>query len=406
MKFPALTELDKDQEAIYEGAPRTGTILIVGPPGTGKTVIAFHRAHYLQGRGHQVKVLMFNKVLKHYTGRRDVADGVDVSTVHSWANTWWRGFNGPAPGIPRVAGDRWEYDWGKIRERALLLLAQGKKPSAMAWGHLLIDEGQDFRPEMYGTLNFIMALVNGSNGTKPRKSDAITVLADDNQRLVEGRNSTVEQIRQALLLHESDKNVFRLKKNYRNTKEIARFAARFYVGNRSGIPLLPEKKGALPTVYTVGRDTEGKNLNAIADKIATYAKLRNEEIGVLVPDNKIRTSMRNRLRAKLGDRVKVQSYAADDKSDPIEDLVFDEAGCITVLNYNSAKGLEFDAVFVVDPGRLVTASLPPLHLKMTLYVMCSRARTTLGLMLVKDNSLESLLEWIGPAEGLCKLEEL
>jgi DNA helicase IV len=259
---------------------------------------------------------------------------------------------------------------------------------------------------MYGTLNFIMALVNGAAGTSPRESEAITVLADDNQRLVEGRNSTVEQIRQALLLHESEKNVFRLKKNYRNTKEIARFAARFYVGNSSGIPLLPEKKGTLPTVYTVGRDTDGKNLNAMADKIATYAKLRNEEIGVLVPDNKVRTSMRNRLRAKLGDRVKVQSYGSDDKTDRIEDLVFDDAGCITVLNYYSAKGLEFDAVFVVDPGRMVTASLPPLHLKMTLYVMCSRARTTLGLMLVKDNSLEGLLEWIGPTKGLCKLEEL
>lgn len=402
MKFPKLSELDEDQVAIYEGAPAEGSILVIGPPGTGKTIIAFHRAGYLKRLGQYPRVVMFNKVLSHYASARDgVAADVDVSTMNSWACKWWSGAAGGR--IPALAGSRWDYDWNAIRDRLLRLLTAGRRPESIRWGHLVIDEGQDFRPEMYATLNILMAVANGHPEWKPI---ALTVLADDNQRLEQGKNSTVEQIRQALTLHESAKNVFRLKKNYRNTREIARFAARFYVGNSSGIPELPQRPGIIPTVSVSGREDEGKNLNVFADKIAAYARLRNEQIGVLVPENSVRKSLVNRLRAKLGSQVKVQSYASDDKDALAEDLVFDEDGHVTVLNFKSAKGLEFDAVFVVDPGKLVGGSAPGDHLKMTLYVMCSRAKARLNLMLVKDASLGTLLEWIGPAEGIYKLEEL
>ena len=401
MRFPKLTELDEDQLAIYEGAPVEGSVLIIGPPGTGKTIIAFHRAGYLKQLGQHPRVVMFNKVLSHYAGAREsVAKDVEVSTMNSWTCKWWSEAAGGR--IPVLASSRWDYDWDKILARLLPLLGT-RRLEAIRWGHLVIDEGQDFQPGMYAALNILMTAANAMPGGRPT---AVTVLADDNQRLVQGKNSTVEQIRQALTLHESARNVFTLKKNYRNTREIARFAARFYIGNASGIPEQPQKSGTVPTVIVSGLEDEGRNLNAFADKIAAYAKLRNEQVGVLVPDNKVRKSMVNRLNAKLGGVVKVQSYATDDKYARVEDLVFDEDGHVTVLNFKSAKGLEFDAVFVVDPGKLVSGSTPADHLKMTLYVMCSRAKTRLNLMLVKDASLGTLLEWIGSAEGMYKLEEL
>jgi DNA helicase IV len=210
-----------------------------------------------------------------------------------------------------------------------------------------------------------------------------------------------------LLLHDSQNTVFTLKKNYRNTRQIANFAANFYVGLKSGKPDLPEdRNGSLPTVYIAGRGDEGKNLNAFVERIVAYAKLRNEEIGVLVPDNRVRTSLVNRLRHRLEPKIRVQTYARNDDTANAEDLVFDKEGHVTVLNCQSAKGLEFDSVFVVDPGKIAAGNSDALQAKMALYVMCSRARTNLSLMLVKDKSMETLLSWLPSPEGNYKKEEL
>ncbi|MCO6690356.1 PhoH family protein [Pseudomonas shirazica] len=55
-----MTDLDKEQKEIYHGAPPTDSILVVGPPGTGKTVMAFHRAAFLQvlARKKMIKILV------------------------------------------------------------------------------------------------------------------------------------------------------------------------------------------------------------------------------------------------------------------------------------------------------------------------------------------------------------
>lgn len=406
MRFPKLAELDKDQARIYEGAPRDGSILIIGPPGTGKTVIAFHRAGYLKRLGQAPKVMMHGSVLAKYTSHREgVAHDVEVSTVHSWVGRWWRNVTSQKC-APTVPGDRWCFDWAKIQEKMLLLIGANTRIQRISWGHLIVDEGQDFPALMYATLHITM-LVLDSKGAKPPA--AITVLADDNQRLEAVKNSTVEEIRQALGLHESNNNVFVLKKNYRNTLEIARFVANFYVGLKSGMPDLPDKRhGGLPVIYISDKPSEGQNLNAFVERIALYAIARStEEVGVLVPNNRVRKSIVNRLRTRLVTRgIAVQTYASGDDTAKAEDLVFDTPGHVTVLNFKSAKGLEFHSVFVIDPGGLASGTAEALYAKMTLYVMCSRARLSLNIMLVKDKGCDTILSWLPPAEGNYKLEHL
>lgn len=403
MRFPNLTELDSEQELIYEGAPRDGTILIVGPPGTGKTVIAFHRADYLRKLGQVPRVLMYNKVLRKYASERGgLADGVDVSTIFQWISSWWRSsFNSR---LPYIGSDSWSYDWLAIQVAMTSRILEGKGLNRVNWGHLLIDEGQDMPPEMYVALNFIMHLLNSQSAAAPV---AITVLADDNQRLQPGKNSTVEQIRQALGLHDSDKNVFSLRQNYRNTLEVARFAASFYMGFTSGKPDLPEKRhGPLPTVFLGAGETEDINLGLFANRIANYAKMRGQEIGVFVPTNRIRKKMVNRLKLRLDNTINVQSYSSTDPDAPAESLRFDEEGYVTVLNYASAKGLEFESVFIIDPMEYSGASNGSLELKMALYVLCSRAKSGLNIMMVKEKSNAQLFDWLGPADGLYKIEGL
>lgn len=408
MRFPKLSDLDRDQARIYQGAPVVGTILVTGPPGTGKTVIAFHRAHMLKQRKQQPKVMMYNKVLSKYASNRDtVAADVDVSTLHSWVQSWWKGLTGNAR-PPAQDPSGFVHDWDKIRTGVIQVIVSKEKKENVSWGHIIIDEGQDFPAVMYACMRTIMDLAN-QQGVSPNM--AMTVLADENQRLQADRNATLEQIRVNLGLHESNKNVFTLSKNYRNSYEIAKFAANFYVGLKTGMPDLPEERkgGQLPVVTVADFDAEGQTLNAFVEKIARYARAHpGEEIGVFVSNNKKRSSMVNRLRTRFKNgEIVVQSYASQDKDNRAEDLVFDEPGHVTVLNFQSIKGLEFDAVFVVDPGGVFQhGNASELSAKMSLYVMSSRARSYLNLMLVKDDLAKTILGWLPAAKGNYELEKL
>ncbi|MEE4211306.1 MAG: hypothetical protein V2I43_18810, partial [Parvularcula sp.] len=98
MRFPSLSDLDREQRRIYGDAPADGAILVVGPPGTGKTVMAFHRAQKLGKLGQDPHVIMYNKVLAKYTSSRsNVAPDVGVSTMHTWAGKWWKRATGSWP---------------------------------------------------------------------------------------------------------------------------------------------------------------------------------------------------------------------------------------------------------------------------------------------------------------------
>jgi DNA helicase IV len=348
--------------------------------------------------------MMFNKVLAKYTSNRGgVAPGVQVSTLHKWVYGWWMAVAGRGAKPPTVDGDGWAHDWGQMQMRALQVAATSSGAQRLNWGHLIIDEGQDFPPSMYSGLRMIMDVAN-ARGAEPRL--ALTVLADENQRLTPNRNSTIDEVRVNLGLHSDDRNVFSLKKNYRNTKEIAKFAESFYAGLPSGKPEPPRRTGELPVVSLVASETHDKFLTACAEKIAKYAKLRRtEEIAVLVMGNRERAKVLNRLKGRLeGSGVVLQSYASKDEEWPADALQFDTPGHLTVLNYNSAKGLEFDAVFVVDPGKLMNGGSSELNVKMALYVMCSRARTMLNVMLVDDVHGREMLRWV--PDGACELESL
>ena len=67
MRLPALDELTKNQRDIYLYAPIDTNVLVSGPPGCGKTLIAGLRAEEMVKRGVPTKLAMFNSVLKQYT---------------------------------------------------------------------------------------------------------------------------------------------------------------------------------------------------------------------------------------------------------------------------------------------------------------------------------------------------
>ena len=393
MRFPKFTELDKEQRAIYVGAPSNESILVMGPPGTGKTVLAFFRAAELQKRYEKQKeqsrkpfVIMFNRTLKTYASKREdgVATGVGCSTMNQWGWAWYKKARGVSP--PSLAGARsvYDLDWdgmlGPLLEKAM------SSSERVNWGHLIIDEGQDFPAGMYRTLSILAGFICAQGG-----SPAVTVFADDNQRLSERSNSTLQEIEEALSLKKD--RVYRLSKNYRCSRQIAEFARHYYVGLRSGTPDLPTRLGpSKPKVVVAG------SLEVVRRRIVDFVSARRQlDVGVLCARESERKKIFNSVSHRIKDTgVLVQTYSSTCSDvHPPEKLVFDKGGSVTVLNFQSAKGLEFDAVFIIDPFSSGPGAVG-VQSKMQLYVMASRARNHLELLLM--NPPDDLAGFLPPEE--------
>lgn len=373
MRLPNESQLSPEQKEVCY-APTDETILVIGPPGSGKTVIAVFRKNALQQQDEEAKTLVYNQVLSSYTG-------VD-QTFMGWLSGWWR--NCTRGRFPAMEGGRpYEYDYEQAR-----LLVRAKHRDSIAkyghWGHLIIDEAQDFGRDAHELLAEVQEFCF-EEGSKPN----ITILADENQRLTES-NSTFSQIKQAYLLGQDQ--IYQLERNYRNTREIAALAASYYVGLASGIPKSPSRRGDVPRLYVT------EDLDEAVGRIVNYARLNaNEDIGVLVHFKSTRRRLFNKLQDRLGGTgIVVQGYESGvrDSRQQARNLRFDNGGSVTVLCHASAKGLEFDTVFLPELQELRPADHGSEVTKMTLYVMISRARDRVFMSIsdpLEDTSIWQLL---------------
>lgn len=367
MKTPSYEDLSKEQDTICMLAPLDCATLVSGPPGTGKTVVAFYRAEVAAKKQQAPRVIMYNTVLWKYSSdaskNKCVKDG--VNTFHRWLWGWWKHVFGTD--YPQVAP--FNPDWEKMIPQAFLLAtdARARQRAFERWGHLIIDEGQDFARGFYQ----IAAIVLAQASEYDAKGVALTVLADENQRLNSDKNSCLTEIESALVIPRT--RLYTLKKNYRNTYEIARASAHFYCGLSSGIPALPEgRHGSTPKL------TKVDDLDSSVEMIRRFITNQSDlEIGVFLPTQLLQTKYFNKLEHRLKDvkGVQVQRFTSGDKAHgDANALVFDRPGTVTVLCDASCKGLEFDAVFIpeLQARRWDPAAID--HLRMQFYVLSSRAR--------------------------------
>ena len=367
MRLPSESALSREQKEVI-GAPPEGTILVMGPPGSGKTVVAMMRELALRRQRRDVQSLVFNNVLTRYTGNE--------LTFHKWINAWWREATGgrfPDCHVTDSAGRRqWRQDYGRAAELAIDRYKTGLRQKGN-WQHVILDEAQDFAPEAHRLLSMVQHRVFSDLPEDERPS--ICILADENQRIT-GSHSTIEQIRSShAFLTKSDE--YLLRKNYRNSRPIAEFAAHFYVGLPAGIPELPSQAGDKPRVLVAALDDS-------VDRIANYVRARpNEEVGVLVNYQATAKRIFNKLAHRLRDtKVVVQTFLnGSNEYGDASKLVFDKPGVVTILCFASAKGLEFDAVFLPELQTMRLEGIERDYVRMSLYVMCSRARHQLWLMI-------------------------
>lgn len=341
-ELPAYEDLSREQDDIFN-LPLDGKHVVVGPPGTGKTVMAVYRAEMYKKAKNSIRFVVYNNTLNQYLAysKQQKRIASNTSTLHKWFYSWHFHTFGKAP--PQL--EKYVFDWERILKNMMKYKGEFKKLDA-----IIIDEGQDFPREFYLVLQVL--------------AHNITVFADENQRITQN-NSTLQEIMTSLGV----KQYYPLTRNYRNTQQIARLAQHFYADLESGIPKLPQRKGPKPKLCL------SSDLKSQGKRIATYASNnKRHHIGVFVNTKQQQLSLKRQLE-EITD-VPIQTYINNDRYNG--ELDFSEPG-IKIINYRSAKGLEFNTVFLPELDTLRTDADEDLQ-KMLFFVLMSRARDQLWLM--------------------------
>jgi DNA helicase-2/ATP-dependent DNA helicase PcrA len=385
-ELPRIQDLSKDQERIHY-LPDDGRYLVVGGPGTGKSVVCLLRARLMTKKRLKYIFLVFNKVLK--AASLQLSPQILINTYLSWFKNVFQLLAARKP--PQINPDDINsIDWNTCIDKLIDLYDENQTRSS-GYDAVIVDEGQDMPKEFY------LAIMAAGVAD-------IFVAADQNQQITQ-HNSNRQDLQNALGVDVND--VIELRINYRNTYPVARFACCFYPDDPASPKLdLPEQKPSLdiPMLIAYGKNCRLGFEEVIARILLRVDRNPRELIGVITWSDKTRekyVNHFNQVNQSLphdNGPIAVQTYSSKTDSQTnkkmLANLQFDQGG-VMVFNANSCKGLEFDTVFIADihefPCRADTDSA-----KRRFYVMASRARERL--FLLRDAQRHCPMETILPQD--------
>ena len=268
------------------------SMLVTGCAGSGKTVIAMHKAEQVAKTGASVILIAYTKSLSAF-----MREGLDIKSLpYSFYHHY-----------------RWKENLGM--------------PHA---DYIIVDEIQDFTREE------IIEFMNAAN-------KAYFFFGDSAQSIYKqyGKNTiSIEEISDLTGL-----TPMRLYNNYRLPRTIAKIT-QGYVGvdvNPYEDRIYQNREMTLPHFVSIP-DFEGQ-IKAISGLIEKYARdiFDNKKIGILLPSNELVIKICRRLQEN--DTPCEFRYNIPDSVKSIDTLDFDSF-LPKIMTYHSAKGLQFDVVIL------------------------------------------------------------
>lgn len=390
---PVLATLQPDQYKLVT-APAMQSMIIEGQPGTGKTIVASHRAAYLineetppentldgnilligptigytnhvrdvvnrlTGGTDRIKILAIPQLMQRILGLKDEPRG---PSSRSWQDDDWKlgalarsaihrlktskGMtpttaqayehlrrNG-APGRPITPDPEWSAYLDRLPpyRDALALKAHAPLLAFITWEvakppelgfieHIIVDEAQDVTPLEW----FLLDAIN--------EAHAWTILGDLNQRRSDHTLSSWRHIREILGLSDQDAPITMLRRGYRSTKPILEYANLLLPRNQRALVAFQEE-GPEPNVERVRPGDLGTAIIGQVDRL--LGAYPDGTVAVISADP---TTARKSLRSAgwAMARSNHQIWERNGRS-------------VTVIDPDEARGLEFDAVIVVEPA--------------------------------------------------------
>jgi superfamily I DNA and RNA helicase len=360
---------------------KAGRRLIKGPPGSGKTLILIHRCCFLQKyqpRMKRILLVCYNVVLVSYLKRLLQEKGVGVGgegvqVLHFYDVCF------------KIMGMKVEYDkadsgyYDYIVQTTLETLNSGLN-EAGTFDVILVDEGQDFRDDMF---KVILGLL------KP-EGDLVIAL-DDYQDLYRKEGSWKS------LGIEARGGSRILQRVYRSTETITGFAQRF-IGETSlpkaQLDLFSDDQSCSDPVPEIIRfeneTTLGEFLLTDIREQHRLGEFQLSEIAILY-DDKLYGSEGFRYKGKevpMGILKKLESagiptnwVSQDIRAKELFDITTDR---VSLISIHSAKGLDFDLVYLMGVDQIIPTDETRDRLIRLLYVAITRAKYRLVIPYVEE----------------------
>lgn len=338
-------ELFENQLNVFKQVSENDRIIVNGPAGSGKTIVAKELVKELASEDNNVLFLCFNRTLanklSYDTGIRN-NEQITAGSFHSFTkrfieeydSEWWEKQN-----------IKEEMFWELKLPAKLEEILNNNQDEIPKYDALVIDEGQDFK-EFWFELLFRLVKENGKK-----------IIFLDRVQDIFNRNVTIPEV--------SEFVKFTLPENCRNTKKIVQYLEQtidepIKVRN---VPIGDEVE-----LYTAKNsiDLQTKLVSEIKELTNNHG-IDNDQILILINSDKSSSSISNLKR--IG---KFDIKALDNKARV-------QRGSIAYSNINLFKGLEWDIVFVID-----THLIEPDKLKSMLYTQASRARHKLYIYTIQE----------------------
>jgi len=339
-----------EQSGLLDYLEEQRVAAIQGGAGTGKTLLAVEKAKRLAKTG-KVLFLCFNRLLRDFLKKEHAtqAPGVDFHTIY---------------GLTTARKGQW-----KTREDITAYL-NNYDDFNWDYKHVVVDEGQDFRPEEIKALSAIAEIQEGS----------FYVFYDRNQLVQQpngffyGITEDNEVIDEALSWLDIMDCRLILSKNCRNTKRIAETS--YSPIGIEDVPMKDEKlQGIMPSLCIA--KTAAQACARIAERIRFYTDqgLKQKDIVIL--------SVKTMEISLLANKSSVGGYRLADPDKP------DSTGILFTTS-RKFKGRESPVVIVID---LDKSTFSTEGAKRLLYVGASRAKNYLDFIAVlNDNQLSEIAE--------------
>ncbi|MCP5418012.1 MAG: AAA family ATPase [Chromatiaceae bacterium] len=382
-KLPAIQDLSKEQEDA-RALSKLGPHLVIGGPGTGKSVLALMRSRRHQQDGDDYLFLVWNKLL-HQASRQLFGENLVSQQWQSWFMQLFRKVTGESVPLDPVANPTgWrKIDWDQVTRT----LQQGDFDAVEHRPYLVIDEGQDMPPQFYQALiclgfeNFFV-VGDANQQLTEEHSNPTTEIAPQflYEPQIQADGLPVTDDRGLPILARVDEKgrkepLITLYQNYRNSYPIARLAQAFCRGDPGNPPADP----AAPPAFQSSVNTpllfeyQEHQFERLIARVVKMADLNPRRlIGIITPNNRVRkryVDALNRSAVTLDHgRPAIQTYASGQPAQ----LDFNEGG-IMVINAQACKGLEFDTVILADIDEHRCNELLIDQKKRLFYVMTARA---------------------------------
>ena len=331
-----LIELTEQQLRVLSLLRRQRRAMIRGGAGTGKTLLAAERVRQLAADGHKVLFLCFNAPLGEYLAAGMASEaGVEASHFHKFA----RKVIDDAGMLPGGTWDQAVWD-----EQFAELLPEAASKLGVEFDAIVIDEGQDFHPQWWTALQFLLA--DPDDGI-------LYVFADDQQDVYRtGWEPPFEG------------EPFPLDVNCRNTVPIGQRVGAVF--NREELTLGAD--GPAPTFVEVPSFAQAaKQVGNALNKLVVDGGLKPDSVTVL-------SNRKDLVEGLRGQQVDGHL------------LTRSGGGGITVETVQRFKGLENDAVILALDGDRTQDDLAALA-----YVGLSRARAVL--YVIGTAAIKKAINW-------------